>query len=58
MWVGFYPLSKGFVEKTSKFMPKQGNRHIIFPQKSPATFVVSRIEYPEEPLATGHIMWL
>ncbi|GBN85496.1 hypothetical protein AVEN_77444-1 [Araneus ventricosus] len=55
VWVTTHPVSKAHSKITAKFVPKRDGRYLILTQKSPTTYVVSRLDSPDEPLGTYHV---
>ncbi|GBN56823.1 hypothetical protein AVEN_39280-1 [Araneus ventricosus] len=52
--VTIHPVSKAHSKITAKFVPKRDGPYLILTQKSPTTYVVSRLDSPDEPLGTYH----
>ncbi|GBN97756.1 hypothetical protein AVEN_146913-1 [Araneus ventricosus] len=55
VWVTTHPVSKAHSKITAKFVPKRDGPYLILTQKSPKTYVVSRLDSPDEPLGTCHV---
>ncbi|GBM78540.1 hypothetical protein AVEN_244621-1 [Araneus ventricosus] len=55
VWVTTHPVSKAHSKITAKFVPKRDGPYLILTQKSPTTYVVSRLDSHDEPLGTYHV---
>ncbi|GBM58427.1 Protein NYNRIN [Araneus ventricosus] len=55
VWVTTHPVSKAHSKITAKFVPKKDRPYLTLTQKSPTTYVVSRLDSPDEPLGTYHV---
>lgn len=49
-----YPVSKDFINKTLKFIPKRDEAFIMLPEKAPKTFVIENMYNPNELQAKFH----
>ncbi|GBN06834.1 hypothetical protein AVEN_115961-1 [Araneus ventricosus] len=52
VWVTTQSVSKAHSTITAKFVPKRDGPYLILTQKSPTTYVMSRLDFPDEPLGT------
>ncbi|GBM80022.1 Protein NYNRIN [Araneus ventricosus] len=55
VWLTTHPVSKAHSKITAKFVPKRDGAYLILTQKSPSTYVMSRVYSPDEPLGTYHV---
>ncbi|GBN68938.1 hypothetical protein AVEN_122666-1 [Araneus ventricosus] len=55
VWVTTHPVSKAHSKITAKFVPKRDGPYLILTQKSPTTYIVSRLDSPNGPLGTYHV---
>ncbi|GBN02114.1 hypothetical protein AVEN_191266-1 [Araneus ventricosus] len=55
VWATTHPVSEGHSNITNKFVPKRDGPYLILTQKSPTTYAVSRLDFPDETLGTYHV---